>query len=139
MHNSDSFQDSILRNLPCPTTPHPPPPAPVPMRGSSDFLAWLWKCSLNKIQPPPHLYLPLFFSTHSMLQSGGFPDGSVGKETSSNPGDAGDTGSIPGSGRSPGEGNSNPLQYFCLKNTMDREAWWATVQRIAESQTQLSY
>ena len=44
-----------------------------------------------------------------------------------NTGDEGDTGSIPGSGRSPGEGNGNPLQYSCLKNSMDREAWWATV------------
>jgi len=41
----------------------------------------------------------------------------------------GDAGSIPGSGRSPGEGHGNPLQYSCLENPMDREAWWATVQR----------
>ena len=40
---------------------------------------------------------------------------------------AGDLGSIPGSGRSPGEGNGNPLQYSCLENPMDGEAWWATV------------
>ena len=44
---------------------------------------------------------------------------------------AGDLGSIPGSGRSPGEGNGNPLQYSCLENSMDREAWWATVHGIA--------
>ena len=42
-------------------------------------------------------------------------------------GDAGDTGSIPGSGRSPGGGNGNPLQDSCLRNPMDRGAWWATV------------
>ena len=42
-------------------------------------------------------------------------------------GDSGDTGSIPGSGRSPGEVNGNPLQYSCLENTMDRGAWQATV------------
>ena len=42
-------------------------------------------------------------------------------------------GSIPGSGRSPGEGNGNPLQYFCLGNPMDRGAWWATVHEVAES------
>ena len=47
-------------------------------------------------------------------------------------------GSIPGSGRSPGEGNGNPLQYSCLGNPMDRGAWWATVHRVAKSQTQLS-
>ena len=49
-----------------------------------------------------------------------------------------DVGSIPGSGRSPGGGNGNPFQYSCLKNPMDKEAWWATVQRVAKSQTQLS-
>ena len=49
-----------------------------------------------------------------------------------NAGDARDAGSIPGSGRSPGEGNGNPLQYSCLENSMDRGAWWATVHRIAE-------
>ena len=44
---------------------------------------------------------------------------------------AGDSGSIPGLGRSPGEGNGNPLQYFCLENDMDREAWQATVHGVA--------
>ena len=51
---------------------------------------------------------------------------------------AGDLGSIPGSGRSPGEGNDNPLQYSCLENPMDRGAWWAAVHGVAKSQTQLS-
>ena len=46
---------------------------------------------------------------------------------------AGDPGSIPGSGRSPGEGNGNPLQYYCLENPMDRGALWVTVHRIAKS------
>ena len=50
----------------------------------------------------------------------------------------GDAGSIPRSGRSPGEGNGNPLQYSCLGNIIDREAWWSTVQGIAKNQTQLS-
>ena len=50
---------------------------------------------------------------------------------------AGDPGSIPGSGRSPGEGNDNPLQYSCLENSMDRGAWQATVHGVTESQTQL--
>ena len=45
---------------------------------------------------------------------------------------------VPGLGKSPGKGNGNPLQYFCLKNSMDREAWWATVHRVTESRTQLS-
>ena len=51
---------------------------------------------------------------------------------------AGDLGSIPGSGRSSGEGNGNPLQYSCLENPMDRGAWWAIVHRVAKSQTLLS-
>ena len=49
--------------------------------------------------------------------------------------DAGDPGSIPGSGGSPGEENGNPLQYSCLENPMVRGAWWATVHRVAKSQT----
>ena len=59
----------------------------------------------------------------------GFPGGSDSKETACN---AGDLGSIPGSRRSPGEGNGNPLQCSCLENAMVREAWQAIVQRIAE-------
>ena len=51
---------------------------------------------------------------------------------------AGDLGSIPVSGRSPGEGNGNPLQYSCLENPMDRGAWWAAVHGVTKSQTQLS-
>ena len=56
------------------------------------------------------------------------PCSSVGKESACN---AGDPGSIPGLGRSPGEGNGNPLQYSCLENLMDRGAWWATVHGVA--------
>ena len=55
-----------------------------------------------------------------------------------NTGDARDSGSFLGSGRSPGEGNDYPLQYSCLENSMDREAWGTTVHRVAESRTQLS-
>ena len=50
----------------------------------------------------------------------------------------GDLGSIPGSGRSPGEGNGHPLQNSWLENSMDREAWWATVHGVSKSWTQLS-
>ena len=53
--------------------------------------------------------------------------------------DTGDVGSVPGSGRSPGGENGNPLQYSCLENLTDREAWRATVQRVANSRTQLSH
>ena len=55
-----------------------------------------------------------------------------------NAGDARDLGSIPGSGRSPGEGNGNPLQYSCLENSMDRGAWQAAVHAVVNSQTCLS-
>ena len=51
---------------------------------------------------------------------------------------AGDPGSIPGWGRSSGEGNGNPFQYYCLENSMDGGAWWATVHGVAKSQRQLS-
>ena len=58
------------------------------------------------------------------------PGGSDGKASAY---DVGDPGSIPGSGRSPGEGNGNPLQYSCLENPMDGRAWWATVHGVAKS------
>ena len=64
-----------------------------------------------------------------------FPGGSDGKESAFN---AGDVGSIPRLGRSPGEGNGNPLQYSCLDNPIDRGAWQAIVHRIAKNQTCLS-
>ena len=62
----------------------------------------------------------------------GFPGGSEVKASACN---VGDLGSIPGSGRSPGEGNSNPLQYSCLENPMDGGTWWATVHRVAKTRT----
>ena len=65
----------------------------------------------------------------------GFSSGSEGKETACN---VGDSGLIPGSGRPPGEGNGNPLQYSCLENPMDGRAWWAPVHRVTRSGTQLS-
>ena len=65
----------------------------------------------------------------------GFPGGSLLKKLPANAGDIRDSGSILGSGRSPGEGNGKPLQYSCLENPMDRGAWWATVQRVAKSRT----
>ena len=68
----------------------------------------------------------------------GFPDDSAGKESACSAGDTGDMGSIPGSGRYPGGGNGNPLQYPCLENLLDREAWQATVHGGVKSQTQLS-
>ena len=67
----------------------------------------------------------------------GFPGGSVGKESGCNTGDAGDTGSVPGLGRSPGGGHDNPLQHSCQENPIDRGAWQALVPGVAESRTQL--
>ena len=78
-----------------------------------------------------HLGAP-FTDVHSLSQVA-----LVVKNPPTNAGDIRDEGSIPGSGRSPGEGNGNPLQYSCLENPMDREAWWATVHGVAKSQTQL--
>ena len=63
------------------------------------------------------------------LVNKGFPGGSSVKNL---PDNVGDMVSIPGSGRSPGEGNGNPLQYSCLENPMGRGAWWATVHRVAK-------
>ena len=59
----------------------------------------------------------------------------VVKNPPANAGDAKDMGSVPGSGRSPAEGNGNPLLYSCLENSMDRGAWQATVYGAAKSQT----
>ena len=73
-----------------------------------------------------------------MVQGGGscFPGGLDGKASVCN---AGDQGLIPVLGRSPGEGNGNPLQYSCLESPMDRGTWWATVHGVAKSRTRLSY
>ena len=62
----------------------------------------------------------------------------VVKKLLANSGDIRDTGSIPGSGRTPAGGHDNPLQNSCLENPMDREAWWATVHRVAKIRTRLS-
>ena len=68
----------------------------------------------------------------------GFPGGSVVENPPAYKGDAGDMGSIPRSGRSPGGGHGNPLQYSCLENPIDRGAWRTTVHGVTESQTRLS-
>ena len=57
------------------------------------------------------------------------------KNPPANSGDIRDLGSIPGLGRSPGEGHGNPLQYSCLENPVDREAWWAMVHRVTQNRT----
>ena len=67
----------------------------------------------------------------------GFPCGTSDKELFANAGDLRDMGLIPGSGRSPGGGHGNPLQYSLLENLMDRGVWWATVHRVMTSGTHM--
>ena len=76
-----------------------------------------------------HLFTPLY------VYNRGFPGDSEDKASACN---AGDPGTIPGLGRSPGEGNGNPLQYPCLENPMDRGAWRATVHGVTKSRKRLS-
>ena len=76
----------------------------------------------------------LFFQVTPPSPLTDFPGGSDGKASAYN---EGDLGSVPGLGRSPGEGNGNPLQYSCLENPIHRGAWWATVHGVAKSQIQL--
>ena len=80
-----------------------------------------------------HFYPIYILGQHSQVW--GFPGGSEVKASACN---VGDLGSIPRSGRSPGEGNGNPLQYSCLENPMDGGAWWATAYKVAKSRTWLS-
>ena len=92
------------------------------------------------MSPPSWISLPAPTHSHSsrLLQNKpywGFPCGSDGEESPCN---VGDLGSIPGSGRSPGEGNGNPLQCSCLENPMDRGGWWATVNGVTNSWAGLS-
>ena len=75
-------------------------------------------CILDRNKIYIYIYIYISLQNHQLS----FPGGSVGKESAYN---VGDLVSIPGLGRSPGEGNGNPLQYSCLENSMDREAWWA--------------
>ena len=106
----------------------------------SSWRTQLTMCSLTAIYEPgrePHqtMNLPASWSwTFQPPELWGnkfrlfisFPSGSAVKNLPANAGDAGDMGSFPGSGRSPGGGHGNPLQYSCLENPMDR-AWWATI------------
>ena len=101
----------------------------------TDWWTWVWISSGSWwwTERPGVLQSPR--AGHDWTTELNWIDGSNGKESTSN---VGDPGSIPRSGRSPGEGNGNPLQYSCLKNLMDRGAWWATVHGLVNSQTWLS-
>ena len=78
-----------------------------------------------------YIYTHVYICTHTFIH--GLPTWLSGKESTCNAGAAGGVGSIPGSGRSPGGGNGNPLQYSCQDNPMDRGAWWATVHGVTKS------
>ena len=119
------------------------------MGGALSLLARILPC-LSASGSPRYLlvyksitpFVSVFFlciSTFQGHQSYGirahFPGGSEDKASACN---AGDPGLTTGLGRSPGEGNGNPLQYSCLENPMDREAWWATVHGVPKSWTRLS-
>ena len=94
---------------------------------------WVLVDMRSKNQPQHPLLLLVFVFYKGV---GGFSDGSADKESACNARDTGDTGSIPGPRRSPRVGKSNPLQYSCLENRMDRGAWWATTRRVAEPDNQ---
>ena len=105
------------------------------MPGSSARLLCPWSSPGKNTGVGNHSLLQGIFQTQGLNLSL-FPGGSDGKESACS---AGDLGMIPGSGRSPGEGNGYPLQYSCLENSMERGAWWATVQGVTKSQTRLTY
>ena len=97
------------------------------------FLLWVISNSLT-----PHM--ELFFFSSLQLGEGASQVALMVKNRTANAGDPRSdprVGLIPGSGRSLGEGKGYPLQYACLENPMDRGAWWATVHRVAKSQTRL--
>ena len=91
-------------------------------------MLWSWRAEAQNLHP---IVVALYFQIIGDLGDVRSPlvGGSVVK---SMPANAGDVGAIPGLGRSPGEGNGNPLQYSCLGNPTDRGAWWATVHGVTE-------
>ena len=98
---------------------------------SLNFKDWL---TVHCMDIPQFFKIKIVIIRHP-IYSLGFPGGSDDKESACN---MGDLGLIPRSGRSPGEGNGNPLRYSCLENPVDREARWATVHEFAKSWTWLS-
>ena len=95
---------------------------------------WLNYCPYNNLMSPEN---PFFFFSQCLWLTGGFPGGTGGKEPVCYAGGIWDLSSIPGLGRPPGGEHGNPLQYSCLENPTDRGGWWATVKRVAKSQTGL--
>ena len=109
----------------------PPCPSPTPRVHSDSRPSSQW-CHTTT------MLISIFITSCRLLYWGWwehFPRGTVAKNL---PANAGYMGSIPGSGKSSGEGNGNPLQYSCLGNPMDREAWWAVVHGVTKSWIRLS-
>ena len=106
----------------------------VPAKAKRSQSLWLEAC-LREKKKSGIKDSSFTFCFRNLDMSTGFPGGSDGKASSCS---VGDLGSIPGLGRSPGEGNGNPLQYSCLGNSMDRGAWWGTVHGVTKSLTWLS-
>ena len=100
-------------------------------RGSSDLLPHGFDDLLEEL---PELRETFKFTSpwKAMIKNKAFPGGSAVKNQVAS---TGDVGSIPRLGRSPGEGNGNPLQYYCLENPRDGGAWWVTVHGVAELDT----
>ena len=102
------------------------------------FTCGIFLCACVSPKSPLHKETsPVRFGVHPTA-AWGLPPWLSGKELVCNARDAGDADSIPGSGRSPGEGNGNPLEYSCLENPTDRGAWRVTVHGVSKSQTRLS-
>ena len=112
----------------------------VPYLFGGCFWGWWWfsffffSCNIINLQYCVRFRCTAKWLGYTYTCTHGSPGGSVGKESACN---VGDLGSIPGLGRSPGEGNGNLLQYSCLQNSIDRGAWWITVHRVTKSWTQL--
>ena len=106
---------------------------------ASKFPLTIWKNYPTSAHKPERSHTEEWAGALSLFLEGfkeGLPCWLSGKESSCNTGDARDAGLIPGLGRSPGEGNDNPLQYSSLGNPRDRGAWWGAVHGVAKSQTQ---
>ena len=119
--------------------PHFPDTFPRVQADFRDNEGWLQTSAIKQVskysEPLQFLWFASAYESYvyTVLQSTkGFPMWLSGKESTCQ---AGDTGLIPGPGRSSGEGNGNPLQYSCLENPMDRGAWRAKVHRVTESDT----
>ena len=104
---------------------------PLQSLRSTESNIWIRK-QRNAVTPQ---LMNIYYRVHI---SQGFPGGTSRKESTCRCRRHRDSGLISGSGRYPGEGHGNPLQYYCLENPMERRVWWAIVHRIAKSWTQLS-